>query len=110
MRQVDLPISSPLLDAGVLFYEFQPALYHCKVLIVDDLWVSVGSTNFDNRSFRLNDEANLNIYDAAFAAEQVTVFESDKSVSRLMTRADFKNRSIQGKIFDATMGILRQEL
>jgi cardiolipin synthase A/B len=99
-----------LLDAGVLIYEFQPSLYHCKVLIVDDVWVSVGSTNFDNRSFRLNDEANLNIYDAVFAAEQVAVFENDKSVSRLMTRAEFKNRSAFGKMFDAVAGIVRQQL
>ena len=66
-----------LLDAGVLIYEYQPALYHCKVLIVDDVWVSVGSTNFDNRSFRLNDEANLNVYDAVIAAEQVSIFDKD---------------------------------
>jgi cardiolipin synthase len=99
-----------LLDAGVLIYEYQPALYHCKVLIVDDVWVSVGSTNFDNRSFRLNDEANLNVYDAVFAAEQVTVFDNDKSVSRRMTRADFKNRSMLGKMFDAIAGLLRQQL
>lgn len=101
---------APLLDAGVLIYEYQPSLYHCKVLIVDDLWVSVGSTNFDNRSFRLNDEANLNIYDAVFAAEQVTAFERDKSVSRLMTPADFKNRSTPRKLFDGVAGILRQQL
>jgi cardiolipin synthase len=99
-----------LLDAGVLIYEFQPSLYHCKVLIVDDVWVSVGSTNFDNRSFRLNDEANLNVYDAVFAAEQASIFERDKNVSRLMTRRDFKNRSIFGKMFDAVAGILREEL
>jgi cardiolipin synthase len=99
-----------LLDAGVLIYEYQPSLFHCKGLIVDDIWVSVGSTNFDNRSFRLNDEANLNIYDAVFAAEQVTVFDADKSVSRLMTRADFKNRSAFGKAFDAVTGLLRQQL
>jgi cardiolipin synthase len=99
-----------LLDAGVLIYEYQPSLYHCKVLIVDDVWVSVGSTNFDNRSFRLNDEANLNVYDAVFAAEQITVFESDKSVSRRMTRADFKDRSMIGKMFDAAAGIFRQQL
>lgn len=99
-----------LLDAGVLIYEFQPALYHCKVLIVDGLWVSVGSTNFDNRSFRLNDEANLNIYDAAFAAEQTGVFEIDKSMSRLMTRADFANRSMAGKLFDAMAGLVRHQL
>ena len=72
-----------LLDAGVQIYEYQPTMYHCKVMIVDDAWVSVGSTNFDDRSFRLNDEANLNIYDAAFAAEQVKVFEADKLKSRL---------------------------
>jgi len=98
-----------LLDAGVLIYEYQPSLYHCKVLIVDDVWVSVGSTNFDNRSFRLNDEANLNIYDAVFAAEQVTVFESDKNLSRLMTRKDFKNRSTLGKMFDSVAGLFRQQ-
>jgi cardiolipin synthase len=99
-----------LLDAGVLIYEYQPSLYHCKVLIVDDVWVSVGSTNFDNRSFRLNDEANLNIYDAVFAAEQAAVFELDVSVSRLMTAQDFKNRSRAGKMFDAVVGLLRQQL
>ncbi len=99
-----------LLDAGVEIYEFQPTLYHLKVLIVDDVWVSVGSTNFDNRSFRLNDEANLNIYDAKFAAEQTTVFESDKGRSRRMTRGDFKNRSPLEKVLDAAAGLLRQQL
>ena len=57
-----------LLAAGAEIYEYQPTMFHCKVLIVDGLLVSVGSTNFDPRSFRLNDEANLNIYDTAFAA------------------------------------------
>ena len=72
-----------LLDAGALIYEFQPALYHCKVILVDDVWVSVGSTNFDNRSFRLNDEANLNIYDGVFAKEQACrVRGPTKRVSR----------------------------
>jgi cardiolipin synthase len=99
-----------LLDAGVEIYEFQPTMYHCKVLIVDSLWVSVGSTNFDDRSFRLNDEANLNIYDAAFAAEQTKVFEEDKRRSRLMTRGEFKNRSKAGKIINDCCGMLRRQL
>ena len=98
-----------LLDAGVLIYQYQPSLYHCKVFIVDDVWTSVGSTNFDNRSFRLNDEDNLNVYDAEFAAEQAVVFERDKSVSRLMTRTSFKQRSALGKMFDAAAGLLRQQ-
>ncbi len=99
-----------LLDAGVEIYEYQPTMYHCKVLIVDDVWMSVGSTNFDDRSFRLNDEANLNIYDAAFAASQTTVFEADKLKSRLMTRAEFKNRSAAGKLVDKIAGMLRRQL
>ena len=99
-----------LLDAGVLIYEFQPTLFHLKVLIVDDVWVSVGSTNFDNRSFRLNDEVNLNIYDLPFAAEQTAVFESDKHRSRLMTLENFKQRSMLGKVFDSVAGLLRQQL
>ena len=99
-----------LLDGGVKIYEYQPTMYHCKVIIVDDVWVSVGSTNFDDRSFRLNDEANMNIYDANFAAEQVKVFEDDKLKSRLMTRSEFKHRSQFKKILDGMAGTLRLEL
>lgn len=99
-----------LLDAGVEIYEYQPTMYHCKVIIVDDVWVSVGSTNFDDRSFRLNDEANLNIYDAAFAAEQAAVFEADKAHSRLMTRAEFKNQSAARKLLNEIAGTLRRQL
>ena len=99
-----------LLDAGIDIYKYQPTMYHCKVIIVDDVWVSVGSTNFDDRSYRLNDEANLNIYDAAFAAEQVKVFENDRSKSRLMTRSEFKNRSAVGKMLDEIAGTLRRQL
>lgn len=99
-----------LLDAGVEIYEYQPAMYHCKVIIVDDLWVSVGSTNFDDRSFRLNDEANLNVYDAKFAAEQVIAFDADKSESRLMTRSEFKDRSALGKLWEQIAVSLRRQL
>ncbi len=53
-----------LLRAGAEIYEYQPTMFHCKVMVVDSLLVSIGSTNFDNRSFRLNDEANLNVFDA----------------------------------------------
>lgn len=99
-----------LLDAGVEIHEYQPSMYHCKVIIVDGLWVSVGSTNFDDRSFRLNDEANLNIYDAAFAAEQTKIFHQDLAKSRRMTRAEFNDRSAAGKLFDRIASSLRRQL
>ncbi len=99
-----------LLDAGVDIYEFQPTMYHCKVMIVDDSWVSVGSTNFDDRSFRLNAEANLNILDAEFARELIDVFEGDKTRSRLMTRSEFKHRGAVNKLIDELAGLLRRQL
>ena len=99
-----------LLDAGVDMYEYQPTMYHCKVMIVDDLWVSVGSTNFDDRSFRLNAEANLNILDATFAQELIQRFEDDKRHARLVTRAEFKRRSALNKLIDEAAGLLRRQL
>ena len=67
----------PLLESGVEIYEYEPTMLHCKMLIFDRYMVSVGSTNFDMRSFELNDEASLNIYDAKFAQRMVEVFEKD---------------------------------
>ena len=83
----------PLLEAGVRIFEFQPTMFHCKVLVVDGLLTSVGSTNFDNRSFRLNDEASLNVYDANVAAEQARMFEADVAKSREYTIADWRART-----------------
>jgi cardiolipin synthase len=74
-----------LLQAGIKIYEYQPTMVHVKLLVVDDAFVSVGSGNFDNRSVRLNDEANLDVLDRQFAVEQARLFEKDKRQSREMT-------------------------
>jgi cardiolipin synthase len=71
-----------LLKAGAHFYEYQPARFHCKYMIVDNCWSSVGSANLDNRSLRLNEEANLNVLDEGFAAKRTKIFEKDKSNSQ----------------------------
>ena len=99
-----------LLDAGINIYEYEPTMYHCKVFIVDEIWVSVGSTNFDDRSFRLNDEVNLNIYDAEFAAAQVKVFEQDLRRSRRVTRGELNDRSAPAKLCDRLALTLRRQL
>jgi cardiolipin synthase A/B len=67
----------PLLQSGVEIHEYDPTMLHCKMLIFDHYMVSVGSTNFDMRSFELNDEASLNVYDAKFAQRMTEVFEDD---------------------------------
>jgi cardiolipin synthase len=100
----------PLLEAGVKIYEYQPTMYHCKMMIVDDVWVSVGSANFDNRSFRLNDEANLNVFSAQFAAEQVRIFEEDKQQSHEVSYQEWKKRSPLKKLLERLLAPLRSQL
>src|SRR2546421_2692727 len=74
-----------LLKAGIKIYEYEPTMVHVKLLIVDDSFASVGSGNFDNRSIRLNDEANLDVLDSAFAEQQIHLFEIDKQKSHEVT-------------------------
>jgi len=100
----------PLLEAGAEIYEYGPTMYHCKVMVVDDLWTSVGSANFDTRSFRLNDEANLNVYDAPFASGQVAAFELDRQRSRRVTLDQWRNRPWTQRLMDRAAGLLRSQL
>ena len=99
-----------LLAAGAQLYEYQPTMFHCKVLVVDGLMVSVGSTNFDNRSFRLNDEANLNVYDAAFARRQSEIFAQDLTLSRPYTLEEWRNRPLSEKIWEHFASLLGPQL
>ena len=100
----------PLLEAGAEMSEYQPTMFHCKVFTVDGLLVSVGSTNFDNRSFRLNDEANLNIYDERFAAEQTAQFEKDLQQSRRITLEAWRARPWHEKLMEHTANLLGSQL
>jgi cardiolipin synthase len=74
-----------LIQAGIKIYEYQPTMVHVKLIVVDDTFVSVGSGNFDNRSIQLNDEANLDVLDRDFAAQQTRLFELDKKQAHEMT-------------------------
>jgi cardiolipin synthase len=81
-----------LLRAGIQIYRYQPTMFHCKVMVIDGAFASLGSTNFDNRSFQLNDEVNLNVFDASFAAEQERIFERDLARSKRFTYAEWQDR------------------
>jgi PLD-like domain len=97
-------------QAGAEIYEFQPTMFHCKVMVVDGLWSSVGSTNFDNRSFRLNDEANLNIFSAEFAERQTAIFNEDLKRSRRVTYEEWQNRSWTEKLSERAEAMLNSQL
>ena len=96
----------PLLEAGAAIYEYQPTMYHCKVFIVDGLMVSVGSTNFDPRSFHLNDEASLNVYHAGFARRAVQVFEDDLGKARRISLAEWEARPFREKAAERLAAVL----
>ena len=100
----------PLLQAGAQIYEYQPSMYHVKAMVVDKLLVSVGSTNFDNRSFRLNDEANLNVFDAAFAERQAQVFEDDRKRSRRVSYEEWAGRPLKEKLLERLALLLGSQL
>ncbi len=100
----------PLLRAGMVIAEYEPTMYHCKVLIVDGYLVSVGSTNFDNRSFRLNDEATLNILDHDFAARQTEVFEQDLRRSRVISLQQWQQRPLTERLKEQLASLLSSQL
>ena len=99
-----------LLRAGAEIHEFQPAMFHCKALIVDSQLVSVGSTNFDNRSFRLNDEANLNVYDRDFAAAVERVFERALQRSRPVTLEAWERRPWTEKVSEEMSSLFAAQM
>ena len=99
-----------LLLGGVEIHEYQPTMMHNKLLIVDGLMVSVGSTNFDVRSFRLNDEASLNVYDAGFAARMTEVFEDDLKHTVLYTHEMWERRPLKEKLVEKFIRPIRSQL
>ena len=106
VRRASRGLWGDLLEAGVEMHEYQPTMYHVKAMIVDGLMTSVGSTNFDVRSFRLNDEANLNVYDTAFARRQTEVFEADLKQSRRITFEAWRNRPWSDKLREHTLALI----
>ena len=81
-----------LLRAGAEVFEYQPSMIHAKVLVVDGSWAVVGSTNFDNRSFGINDEVNLAVRDPEFAARLEHDMDHDLANSRRVSLRDWEHR------------------
>jgi cardiolipin synthase len=94
------------LEAGAEIYEYQPTFYHAKVIVVDSVVSSIGSANFDPRSFRLNYEANVNVFDREFALEQLHDFEDDIAKSHRITLEVWRSRSLYDKGMDRMAALL----
>ncbi len=97
VRRASRALWGDLLLAGAEMYEYQPTMFHCKAMVVDGCLCSVGSTNFDPRSFHLNDEANLNVYDKSLARALTGAFEADIARSRRITHDEWLRRPAREK-------------
>jgi cardiolipin synthase len=98
VRQASRERWGSMLAAGVRIAEYQPTMYHVKALVVDSQLVSVGSTNFDNRSFSINDEANLNVMDPDFARAQAAIFDADWRRARPISLERWEDRPLLEKL------------
>lgn len=116
-KHTDMPIARTatlaslrrLIAAGAELYEYEPTMLHGKLMVVDDHLTIAGSGNIDPRSFFLNDENNLHVLDANFAAEQWRMFERDKQHCQRQSVADL--RLSWSKLYEAVQGrFLRGQL
>jgi len=87
-----------LLRRGIRIFEYQPTMMHAKTMVVDGLWTTIGSSNFDDRSFRLNDEVNVNVYDAGIAAQMEQMFLDDLAKSEEIKIRKWLRRSWLDKL------------
>ncbi|HEX8171662.1 MAG TPA: cardiolipin synthase [Thermoanaerobaculia bacterium] len=99
-----------LLRRGIRVFEYQPTMMHAKTMVVDGIWTSVGSSNFDDRSFRLNDEVNVNIYDEGLAAQMEKMFFEDLARSEEITRRRWLQRPWMDRVKERVAGWLKPQL
>ncbi len=98
-----------LLRGGIKIYEYQPAMIHAKVLIVDDTWCVVGSTNFDNRSFGLNDEVNVAIMHTELGRRLQHDFLQDIAQSRAITLEEWQRRPVKERVLALLGTVLERQ-
>jgi cardiolipin synthase len=115
---VDVPIARQasrwhyelLLRRGIRIFEYQPTMMHAKTMVVDGIWSTIGSSNFDDRSFRLNDEVNVNVYDEGIAAEMEKMFFEDLARSEEITSRKWLRRPWLDRLKERLAGRLKPQL
>jgi len=99
-----------LLEAGVRILEYEPTLLHHKTMVVDDVWVTIGTTNFDNRSFAHNEESNVCVYDRALARELRQIFEADSRRCTRVTLEQWRKRGWVWRAQDVVAAFLTEQV
>jgi cardiolipin synthase len=99
-----------LLEGGIRIYEYQPAMMHSKTFVVDGVWGSIGSMNFDNRSLAFNNESNLVLLDQGEGAKMDSVFFDDLTRSKEITLAEFRRRPWRERVIEWGASLLSRLL
>ena len=99
-----------LLRRGIRIYEYQPTMMHAKTMVVDGMWTSVGSSNFDDRSFRLNDEVNVNVYDEGVAKQMEAIFMDDLARSHEITLRKWFRRPMFDRVKENFADLFKRQL
>jgi cardiolipin synthase len=99
-----------LLEAGIEVYEYNRSMLHQKTMVVDGIWVTVGTTNFDSRSFALDEETNVCVYDRRLAEQLEAIFKEDLENSTRIALQQWKRRGIKTRVFGATCLFLKEQI
>jgi cardiolipin synthase len=110
VRTAGRAVYEELLECGVGIHEYEPTMLHAKCMVIDGCWASVGTANFDNRSFQLNDELSLSVFDGDVASRLSDVFANDLEHSEQIEPDKWRQRSPSQKLREAITVPMRREL
>jgi len=110
VRRAGCSLYTALLEAGVRLYEFDPTLLHQKIVVVDEIWSHVGSTNFDARSLALNEEVGVGILDAGVAAQLKAAFKQDLRHCRQLELEEWRRRPLWDRAYERFAYLLHEQL
>jgi cardiolipin synthase A/B len=108
-RYSSIHLYGKFLEAGVEIYEYNRTMMHQKVMIVDGIWSTVGTTNFDNRSFALNEESNICVYDRRFAEELEKTFLDDLKQCDRISLEQWRRRGIKTRVYGVACALLKEQ-
>ena len=100
----------PLLLGGVRIFEYKASLLHAKTMVVDGVWATIGTTNVDNRSFALNQEINLTVYDRVIGRRMEQIFDEDLKYSTPVSYDEWKSRGIVQRVIEWFSFPLKEQL
>jgi cardiolipin synthase len=109
-RQNSIRLYGRLLEAGVEIYEFRPTMLHQKTMLVDGVWATIGTANFDNRSFAMNEETNLCFHDRTIAEELRSIFVSDLKRCDRIDLDEWRRRGIWQRLMEQCASLLEDQL